>query len=107
MVLRPGDVQSGDDYLMNETRRKASTRTRHPTLFDKWHGIFYICLVAQTRLDIPRPLITQSWTTGGKVKVLRHKADAKQSNTLQTSIGSDTVSSTSVNLTCLVPYIFV
>ena len=28
----------------------------------------FICPVAQTRLDIPRPLFTQSWTTGGKSK---------------------------------------
>ena len=35
-------IQSGDDdYLMNETRRKPTTATRCPTLFDKWHGIFY------------------------------------------------------------------
>ena len=37
--------------------------------FDKWHGILYMpsCPrpVAQTRLDIPMPLITQSWNTGG------------------------------------------
>ena len=31
-----------DDYLMNETRRKPTTGTRCPTLFDKWHGIFYM-----------------------------------------------------------------
>ena len=33
--------------------------------------------VALTRLDIPRPLFTQSLTTGGKAKVIRHKADSK------------------------------
>ena len=50
----------------------------------------FICPVAQTRLDIPRPFFTQSWTTGGKVKVLQHKADSKrrpvgpQWNTLST-----------------------
>ena len=27
---------------MNETRRKPTTGTRCPTLFDKWHGIFYM-----------------------------------------------------------------
>ena len=44
-------IQSGDDdYLMNDTWRKPITGTRCPTLFD----------VAQTRLDIPRPFITQS-----------------------------------------------
>ena len=46
--------------------------------FDKWHGIFYLLIrtdmaghtrgfdypVTQTRLDIPRPLITQSHRHG-------------------------------------------
>ena len=27
---------------MNETRRKPTTGTRCPTLFHKWHGIFYM-----------------------------------------------------------------
>ena len=32
-------IQSGDDdYLMNGTRRKPTTGTRCPTLFDKWHA---------------------------------------------------------------------
>ena len=35
-------IQSGDDCLMNETRRKPTTGTRCPTLFDTWHGIFYM-----------------------------------------------------------------
>ena len=30
------------DYLMNETRRKPTTGRQSPTLFDKWHGIFYM-----------------------------------------------------------------
>ena len=84
---------------MNERRRKPTTGTRcpRPTLFDKWHGIFYIP-VAQTRLDIPRPLFLVLSLSGGftscrhlrpssgrakafiypvmgEVKVLRHKAD--------------------------------
>ena len=47
-----------DDYLMNETRRKPTTRTRCSTLFDKWHGIFYMP-------------ITQSWTIRvGGIKVV-------------------------------------
>ena len=29
-------------YLMNETRRKPTTGRQSPTLFDKWHGIFYM-----------------------------------------------------------------
>ena len=84
-------------YLINETRRKPTTRIRCPTLFDKWHGIVYAQShrhgwtyqglwlpshtdtaghtkvfdypVTQTRLGIPRPLITQShrhgWTYQG------------------------------------------
>ena len=28
-------------YLMNETRRKPTTGRQSPTLFDKWHGIFF------------------------------------------------------------------
>ena len=36
-------IQSGDDdYLMNETRRKPTTGRQPPSLFDKWHGIFYM-----------------------------------------------------------------
>ena len=72
-------IQSSDvDDLMNETRRKPTTRARCPTLSDKWHGIFYmpshtdtaghtkafIYTVTQTRLDIPRPLFTQSHRHG-------------------------------------------
>ena len=35
-------IQSGDDdYLMNETRRP-TTGMQSPSLFDKWHGIFYM-----------------------------------------------------------------
>ena len=69
--------------MMNETRRKPTTGTRCPTLFVKWHRIFYMPShtdtaghtkvfdypVTQTRLDIPRSLITQShrhgWTYQG------------------------------------------
>ena len=31
-----------DDYLMNETRRKPTTGRQSPSLFNKWHGIFYM-----------------------------------------------------------------
>ena len=31
-----------EDYLMNETRRKPTTRRQSPSLCDKWHGIFYM-----------------------------------------------------------------
>ena len=35
-------TQYGDHgYLMNETRMEPTTGTRCPTLFDKWHRIFY------------------------------------------------------------------
>ena len=29
-------------YLMNETRRKPTTGRQPPSLFDKWHGMFYM-----------------------------------------------------------------
>ena len=32
----------GRSLLMNETRRKPAAGTGCPTLFDKWHGIFYM-----------------------------------------------------------------
>ena len=36
-------IQSGDDdYLMNEIRRKLTTERQSLSLFDKWHGIFYM-----------------------------------------------------------------
>ena len=58
-------IQSGDDdYLMNETRRKPTAGRQSPSRSDKWHGIFHICPVTQTRLDLPRPLITQSHRHG-------------------------------------------
>ena len=54
----------------HETSRKPTIRTRYPTLFDKWHGVFY--MPSRTDTDghrpISRPLFTQSWTTGGKPK---------------------------------------
>ena len=83
-----------EDYLMNETGRTPITGTRCPTVFLKWHGIFYMITqshrhgwtyqglslpshtdtaghtkafhypVTQTRLDIPRPWITQSHRHG-------------------------------------------
>ena len=42
-----------------------------PTLFDKWHGIFYTPMQSQveTRLDIPRPLITQVGGGGGDARI--------------------------------------
>ena len=36
-------IQSGDDdYLMNESRRKPTTGRQSPSLFNKWHRIFYM-----------------------------------------------------------------
>ena len=35
-------MSSHDDYLMNETRRKPTTGRQSPSLFDKWHRIFYM-----------------------------------------------------------------
>ena len=63
----PASVQFGDaDYLINETRRRPPTGTRCPiyTLSVGSTGSFILCPVAQTRLDIPRPLFTQSWLPG-------------------------------------------
>ena len=71
-----GGVQSSDDdYLMNGTI-DGNPPPGHDALLFSISGTG--CLVAQTRLDIPRPLFTQSWTTGRKVKVLRHKADSNR-----------------------------
>ena len=47
-------------WSKNDTSRRPTTGTRCPTLFDTGS---IICLVAETRLDIPRPLITQSWAS--------------------------------------------
>ena len=71
-------LSGDDDYLMIETCRKPTTVARCPTLFSKWHGILYMPRstdtarhtkafdypVIQTKLDIPRPLITQSHRQG-------------------------------------------
>ena len=36
-------IQSGDDdYSMNETRKQTTIGRQSPSLFDKWHGIFYM-----------------------------------------------------------------
>ena len=58
-------IQSGDDdYLMNETRRKPTTGRQPPSLFDKWHGIFYMPSRIDTAVHT-KGLITQSRSTGG------------------------------------------
>ena len=54
-------------YLMNKTSRKPPTGD-NPLLFSISGTGSFICPVTQTLLDIPRPLITQSWGTGGKAK---------------------------------------
>ena len=56
---------SGGDYL-NETRRKPTTKTRYPTLFDKWHGIFYMTMHAQIRLGMPSLYLPSLGSLGGK-----------------------------------------
>ena len=59
-------IQSADDdYLMNETRRKPTTGTRCPTLFEYRT---FICPVAQ------------------KFKVLRHKADSNRQSASNTPV---------------------
>ena len=71
-------TRSGDDCLMNATKRKPTTWVWCPILLNKWQAIFYMpsgtdtaghtkaldYLVTHTRLDIPRPLITQSHIHG-------------------------------------------
>ena len=68
-VIQLNQSSDNDDYLMNETRRP-TTATRCPTLFDTWHGIFYI--YAQSHRygwTYQGPLFTmQSWTTGANLK---------------------------------------
>ena len=91
-------VYGDDEYLMNGTRRKPTTGTRWATLFDKWHGIWYMPSrtdtaghtkafhypVTQTRLDIPRSFITQShrhgWTYQG-LSLPSHTDTAGHTNT--------------------------
>ena len=49
----------------------AILRTQCPTLFDKWPRIFDMPMQSHRHdTDIPRPLITESWSTGGKVNVI-------------------------------------
>ena len=51
---------------MNEARRKPTTGRQSPTLFDKWHGIFYM----PSRIDEAghTKAFDVSRSTGGKVK---------------------------------------
>ena len=60
---------------MNETRRKPTTGRQSPSLFDKWHGIFYM------PSRIPRPLISQSRITGGKAKMFSSAGGTRTDNT--------------------------
>ena len=63
-------IQSGDDdYLMIELGGNLP-QGHDARLFSicGTGSCIDVCPVAQTRLDIPRPLFTQSWTTGGKPK---------------------------------------
>ena len=58
---------SDDDYLMNETRRKPTTRRQSPSLFDKCHGIFYM----PSRTDTAgHTKAFDSWGTRGKAEVI-------------------------------------
>ena len=62
-------TRSGDDCLMNATKKKPTTWVWCPILFPISGTGSFICPVARTRLDIPSPLITQShrhgWTYQG------------------------------------------
>ena len=85
-------TQGDDDYLMNETRRKPTTGARCPTLFERWHVIFYMPSRTDTAGHTKAFIFTQShrhgWTyqglylpshgsLGGKSKCSdRHKADS-------------------------------
>ena len=60
--------------MMNGTRRKTTTGTRCPTLFNKWHGICYIPSRTDTAehtkaLDCP---VMDHW---GKVKVVSFQGE--------------------------------
>ena len=76
-----------DDYLMNETRRNPTTGRQPPSLFDKWHGIFYM----PNRIDEAghtKAFITQLRSTGGKTVQPREDSNRQhigsQSNALPT-----------------------
>ena len=62
---------------MNETRRKPTTGTRCPTLFYKWHGIFYMpsCTGTAGHTKAFHYPVMDHW---GKVKVLQHEADSNR-----------------------------
>ena len=63
-------IQSGDDYLMNETRRTPTTGRQSPSLFDKWHGIF----------SMPSRIDTAVHTKGCDYPVAEHWGKPKCSN---------------------------
>ena len=53
----------------------------NPLLFSISGTGSFICPVAQTRLDIPRPLITQSRSTGGKAEMFSSTGGTRIDNT--------------------------
>ena len=67
-------------YLMNETRRKPTTGRQSPSLFDKWHVIFYISSRTDTAghtkaFDYP---VVGQW---GKVEVFSSASGTRTDNT--------------------------
>ena len=85
LLIQFGD---DDDYLMNETRRNPTTGRQPPSLFDKWHGIFYM----PNRIDEAGHTkafdYTQLRSTGGKTVQPREDSNRQhigsQSNALLT-----------------------
>ena len=52
----------------------------NPLLFSISGTGSFICPITQTRLDIPRPLITQSWGTGRKAEVFSSASGTRTDN---------------------------
>ena len=77
-------IQSGhDDYLMNETRRKPTTGRQSPSLFNKWHGTFYMpsCIdtVVHTKaFDYPLNPVAEHWGGGESRNVQPHEDSNRQ-----------------------------
>ena len=63
---------------MNEPRRKPTTGRQYPLLISIRGMGSFICPVAQTRLDIARPLIIPSRSTGGNRNVQPHEDSKRQ-----------------------------
>ena len=54
---------------MDETRRKPTTGIKCPTLYDKWHGVFYMASGTHGHTKVCIYPVMGHW---GKVKALRH-----------------------------------